>query len=213
MNEPNLEYPQDYDIKLTVYHTEPLAQQRHRSCIMQRRNTGRMAEDEKWFRLKDLFIHNYDPSATDKRDFLRMVAASAPRPPVTGPLRVDVFLFWPYRKGDYRTGKYARQLKPGVSPWKDTGKDRDNCDKLVLDALTGTFWINDSQVADGRIVKRYTEGKSRTEIYITELQRKEQNHGKEKSLFEEDHDNGKGEPAHGSESERQDIVHGDESIW
>ena len=78
-----------------------------------------------WYRLKDIWISMYDPSKNDKRDFLRMVAAGAPRPPLLGPLRVDVYLFWAFRKGDYRTGKYAGQLKPGVSQWKDTGKDQE----------------------------------------------------------------------------------------
>ena len=116
--------PTDYDYKLTVL-GEPGAQQRHRSVKMPRRNTGKRALGEMWYRLKDIWISMYDPSKNDKRDFLRMVAAGAPRPPLLGPLRVDVYLFWAFRKGDYRTGKYAGQLKPGVSQWKDTGKDQE----------------------------------------------------------------------------------------
>ena len=195
-----IEYPTDYDYKIIVPH-EPFAQERHRATMIPRSSAGvnikdvlarlvtELCEglpdnvatallrklkvprwyDDKYYRKQDLWLSMYDPSAKNKKDWLLMV----PRPKrmLTGPLCVDVFLFWPYRKSDCRTGKYAGQLKPGVSPWKDTGKDRDNCDKFVLDSLTGLYWANDSQVADGRIVKRYTTEKPRTEIYITQLER------------------------------------------
>lgn len=67
--------------------------------------------------------------------------------PLEGPLRVDVLFVFPRKKFPKRMGT-ARM-------WKSSKPDRDNCDKAVLDALTGTAWVDDAQVCDGRIGKCY----------------------------------------------------------
>ena len=144
-----------WDIELTVL-GEPNAQKRHRG--VSRGRDGKPLP----------FVRSYDPSKATKRDLKRLVQAEAPDKPFLGPLRVDVYFYFAYRKGDYRTGRNAGVLKETAPIWKDTGKDRDNCDKLILDALTGIFWLNDSQVCDGRIKKLYSE-RPRTEIYIKRL--------------------------------------------
>lgn len=144
-----------WDVKLIIL-GEPMAQKRHKTV-----SRGRGGHPLP-------FVKSYDPSKGDKRDLKRLVQAEAPEKPFLGPLRVDVYFYFSYRKGDYGTGRNAGVLKPTAPIWKDTGKDRDNCDKLILDALTGIFWINDSQVCDGRIKKMYSE-KPRTEIYIKRL--------------------------------------------
>jgi Holliday junction resolvase RusA-like endonuclease len=147
----------EYDYKLTVL-GEPLAQKRHRHAS--RGRDGRPLP----------FVKTYDPSAKDKRDLRRLVQAEAPDKPLLGPLRVDVFLFWPHLQSHYGTGRNAGKLKASAPQWKATKPDRDNADKIILDALQGVFWINDSQICDGRIVKRFAE-KPRTEIYITQLEK------------------------------------------
>ena len=114
------------------------------------------------------FIRNYDPSAGDKQTLHQIVQQHAPPKPLLGPLRVDLFLYFGYRKQDYGSGRNAGILKPNAPQWKDTGKDRDNCDKLILDALTGVFFVNDSQVCAGEIIKKYAE-RPRTEIGIRKL--------------------------------------------
>lgn len=146
---------EEWDITLTIL-GPPLAQKRHRSVSRDR--SGKPLP----------FTRTYDPSAVNKRDLKRLVQAEAPEKPFLGPLRVDTYFHFAYRKGDYHTGAKAGILKASAPIWKDTGKDRDNCDKLILDALTGIFWVNDSQVCDGRIKKMYSE-KPRTEIFIKRL--------------------------------------------
>jgi Holliday junction resolvase RusA-like endonuclease len=146
---------EQWDVELTVL-GEPNAQKRHRS--VSRGRGGRPLP----------FTRTYDPSKSNKGDLKRLVQAEAPEMPFIGPLRVDVYFYFAYRKGDYGTGRNAGVLKSSAPKWKDTGKDRDNCDKLILDALTGIFWLNDSQICDGRIKKLYSE-KPRTEIYIKRL--------------------------------------------
>ena len=80
--------------------------------------------------------------------------------------------YMPRPKSHYRTGKHTGELKLSA-PTFHTGKPhRDNLDKAVLDALTTLrFWIDDSQVCSGRIVKPYESGQGPgCQIQITQLE-------------------------------------------
>jgi len=155
--------PDSYDYKLMIL-GEPQAQKRHR-------HTGK---DRNGKPLK--FVRTYDPSAIGKQNLQELVQTSAPDKPLAGPLRIDCYFFYGHLKSHYGTGRNVEKLKDSAPVWKSTKPDRDNCDKFVLDALDGVFFLNDSQVCDGRITKRYSES-PRTEIYITQL-RKECSNGK-----------------------------------
>lgn len=49
-----------------------------------------------------------------------------------------------------------------------TGKpDKDNIEKLVMDALSGVAWVDDAQVDKGPVIKRYGEPE-RTEVIVEE---------------------------------------------
>lgn len=51
-----------------------------------------------------------------------------------------------------------------------TGKpDRDNIEKLVMDALNGVAWIDDAQVNRGPVVRRYGDPE-RTDVTVEELE-------------------------------------------
>ena len=151
---------------------EPKAQQRHRSAIRQRKGkTGIKVRLEggkivTLFEKSDFFIHNYDLSSQDKADFARMVVP--PDRPLLGPLRVDLFLFYGYLKGHYRTGRYSDLLKDSAPLWKETRPDKDNAEKFVFDALNGFLWHDDSQICAGGTIQQYSSD-PRTEIYITPL--------------------------------------------
>jgi len=147
----------NYDYKLVVL-GEPKAQKRHRHT----------ARDRNGKPMK--FVRTYDPSAAGKQSLRELVQSQAPDKPLTGPLRVDCFFFYGHLKGHYGTGRNAGKIKDSAPTWKSTKPDRDNSDKFVLDSLDGVFFLNDSQVCDGRIMKRYDE-KPRTEIYITRLRK------------------------------------------
>ena len=150
-------------IKLVIL-GEPLAQKRHKHTS--RDQSGKPLP----------FTRTYDPSKKDKYNIRQIAQLKAPPRLLMGPIRVDCYFYFGYLKGHYGTGKNIGRLKDSAPYWKDTGKDRDNCDKLILDALTGVFFPNDSQVCAGEIKKKYSE-KPRTEIYITPL-------NKQKELFE-----------------------------
>lgn len=44
--------------------------------------------------------------------------------------------------------------------------DRDNCDKSVMDALTGLLWVDDAQVCDGRLTKWIAAGDEQPHVMI-----------------------------------------------
>ena len=83
---------------------------------------------------------------------LRLAAKTAMkgRPPFDGPIELLVMarfrmpIRWPKWK---RTWSTAHCSKPD---WDNVGK--------ITDALSGIVWQDDSQVIDGRVVKRYDDG-------------------------------------------------------
>lgn len=99
---------------------------------------------------------HYTPKRTELGEAaVRLFAKRhAPPAPHAGPVVVDLeFVLpvpasWPRAK---REAALAGLLRPTCKP------DRDNLEKLTLDALTrsGRFWRDDAQVVDGRSSKVY----------------------------------------------------------
>lgn len=76
--------------------------------------------------------------------------------PWTGPLCVNETFYFPRPKAHYRSNGELRDTAPR---WHTTKPDRDNLDKAVCDALTNLgIWLDDKQVCDGRVQKRYADG-------------------------------------------------------
>ncbi len=164
--------PATYDIKLIIP-GEPRYEIRHGQQLRPRKDVGvqvKMEDGETvtLYRLKDLYIHNYDPNTAAKKDIRRLSACMAPRPLLDGPLRVDTVFYYEHLKGHYGTGRNEGKLKASAPTYKSTKPDRDNADKIYLDALEGMFWVNDSRICAGEILKLYAKV-PRTEIYITKL--------------------------------------------
>ena len=161
------------DIKLVIP-GEPKHQQRHRSVMRLRKGCRgvevklQSGEKVKLYRKKDFFIQMYDPSVQDKMDIRRMLQHLAPDVPLDEPLEVIIFAYYSRTKIHYGTGRNAHKLKDSAPYWKFTAPDRDNCDKIILDALNGIFWKDDSRVCAGQVIKQYSET-PRTEIYINKL--------------------------------------------
>lgn len=119
-----------------VVHGRPLPLQRHR-CV---KSTNRM----------------YDPSAAAKRDFLRLCIAK--RPPcgaLAGPLAVHLKFRMPRPKSHFRTGKFNHVLRADAPTLHTKTPDVDNLAKFVLDALNGTFYVDDAQIVRLSAVKDY----------------------------------------------------------
>ena len=98
------------------------------------------------------FVRVYTPATADnwKRNIEIYSKPFQPDSPYDCPLRVDVIYF--FSRPEYLLRPDSPR-DPIPHPQKP---DRDNCDKALLDTLTGLkFWKDDKQVFDGRIRKYY----------------------------------------------------------
>lgn len=90
----------------------------------------------------------------------------------TGPVEVDVLLFFPRPKSHYGTGKNADLLKDSAPLWHTTKPDGDKLARALGDAMTGIVFRDDSQVAKWTIRKWYGEP-ARAEIVVRALATRE----------------------------------------
>jgi crossover junction endodeoxyribonuclease RusA len=106
--------------------------------------------------------HHYTPSATlEAQRRIRQVWLESGFGLISGAVSVDITAALPRPKHHYGAGRNAGSVRPSA-PRYPTGKpDRDNLDKLVLDALTGAAFADDAAVVDGRIAKRYARSGDR----------------------------------------------------
>jgi Holliday junction resolvase RusA-like endonuclease len=120
-----------------------------------------------------------DPKSKKDKDAISMILRrQAPPVLLDCPLRVDLVFNMPRPQAHYGTGKNSLILK-SWAPKRHTKKpDIDNLRKLVMDALTGVIWRDDSIVCEGTTTKQYGDVPG-TEIYIKVLKEPEP----EKELF------------------------------
>lgn len=140
-------------ITFTVY-GEPMAQKRPRA-----REMGK-------------FIQVYDdPKSAKAKDTLAVIIQQqAPPRLLEGPLRVNIDFYFSRPKSHFGTGRNAGVLKPTADEYRWQKPDRDNLDKLVLDAMSGIIFHDDAQACTGTINKYYTNNsKPRIEIEIEEI--------------------------------------------
>lgn len=124
--------------EIRVY-DQPRGQQRHR--------TGKGRE--------------YTPTATlQARHWIAEAWREAGHGMIRGAVRVDVTAIFARPRAHYGTGRNADKLKPSAPRWPTTRSsyDRDNLDKLVLDALSKLAFEDDSFVVDGKVCKVYARG-------------------------------------------------------
>lgn len=100
-------------------------------------------------------VRTYNPTDGPAATWLDVVLWSvrANRPaccPLDGPVRVDLDIHLP------RPKRLMRKADPDGPLYATCKPDRDNADKLILDAMTSAgWWLDDGQVVDGRIRKFY----------------------------------------------------------
>jgi len=136
-------------IKLSIL-GEPKAQKRHRHVRMGN------------------FVRQYDPSASDKGDFLSIVQYNAPKEPFAVPLAVAIRFYFTRPKSHFKTGKNSHVMKDTAPLWHTSKPDVDNMAKFLMDSLNKIYWKDDSYIADCWITKQYDD-KPRTEIEISLL--------------------------------------------
>jgi len=150
----------DYDYKLVVL-GGPKSQGRHRTYT----------KDKNGKPLK--YPLQVDPSKYDKRSLRIVVQDKAPEKPLDCPLELKLVFCFPYRKGDYGTGRNAGILKSSAPKYHTVKPDVDNLIKLIFDALNGIFWRDDTIICKLESEKRY-DLRPRTEIYIKEVKEQKQ---------------------------------------
>lgn len=109
--------------------------------------------------------HAYTPERTvsfEGRLAYAAQIAMAGRPPLDGPLILDVTMYMavPASKNKkFRDAALRGEIRPTVKP------DWDNGGKLT-DALNLIVWIDDKQIVDGRVRKFYSD-RPRTEVRVS----------------------------------------------
>ena len=100
----------------------------------------------------------YTPGKTVQYESLvAMCAGQAMRasPPMVGPVAIEIEAVHGIPASWSKKRKAAALA--GLERPFTSRKDWDNIGKIVCDAINGVVWIDDRQVCDGRVIKRYGE--------------------------------------------------------
>lgn len=103
------------------------------------------------------FARKYMPRKT--RDYEALCAKEAAqsygdREPMTGPVELKLQIFLPIPKSWTKAKKEAARLGQ-IAPTKKP--DSSNVQKAVEDGFTGVIWVDDCQVVDHHVTKRFSD--------------------------------------------------------
>lgn len=88
----------------------------------------------------------------DKNYLLAMLMPYQPKKPMEGALKLEIDLFYSWRKSEPKKNRAKGQMPITTRP------DVDNLVKQILDCFTRlAFWVDDAQVFDLHITKFYTD--------------------------------------------------------
>ena len=99
-------------------------------------------------RRRPVRIHNPQKSIDEQKRARDLVEGMWTGEPLGGPLRVDVLAY--FAMPPSWSGAKKRRMS---GEWHTSKPDRDNIEKLYLDALNGLVWKDDALIADGRCAK------------------------------------------------------------
>ena len=88
----------------------------------------------------------YDPSAVDKKEYIKQLQFLKPDKPHNSPISLKVVFVMPYPKKYYRSGKYSHILKHNAPKLHAVKPDIDNLIKFLLDVLQDAEWIKDDSI-------------------------------------------------------------------
>jgi len=134
---------------------KPQEQKRHRHRVIQSKG-------------KKPFASTYDPCAKEKKSFSTLAAQFAPAAPIQGPVGLLLYCYMPYANTHMGTGRNAKKPKPSAPEYHTKTPDVDNLAKFVMDALTGLFWKDDSQIISLTVVKTYSTDPKTVVIVMAE---------------------------------------------
>ncbi len=94
-------------------------------------------------------------------------ASGIPNPLLSGPLFVEIVFVFCRPKSHHGTGRNAEVLKPSAPRWHTNQPDSDKLVRSTWDALTKVLWVDDSQVCDHRIIKKWARRDAPSGALIT----------------------------------------------
>jgi Holliday junction resolvase RusA-like endonuclease len=100
----------------------------------------------------------YNPHNADewKARVMLIARPAAPKPPMLGPIEIQMVFLVPRPGTHYFDPKHRLRLRPDAPSWHFIKPDSDNFAKAVLDALTQVrMWADDSQVCNQQVLKIY----------------------------------------------------------
>lgn len=93
-------------------------------------------------------------------------AAEVCKAPVSGPVAVGLTFMLPRPQSHYG----AKGLKPTAPRYCAKKPDGDKLARCCLDALTGIVYVDDAQIVELAVVKRYADGATGVAITIGEVE-------------------------------------------
>lgn len=129
---------------------EPVPLERHRSRIVTTRDRKQYIQhyETEWMQSMKLYL---------QRHAIRVLRGLDSMQPLSGPLHLTLYF-----------GMTKPKSRDRARPLPDSKPDLDNLTKLVCDALNGIVWMDDAQVTDCIVKKRY-DVTPRTEIVVRPL--------------------------------------------
>lgn len=109
--------------------------------------------------------HTYDPSKKEKELVRWQIMPYAPKQPFEGAVEVDITFFMPIPKGT--SCVLMKQMINNVM-YHVKRPDIDNLSYLVVNAMKGLIYDDDSQIVDLHLHKRFSET-PKTVVKIMEL--------------------------------------------
>lgn len=112
----------------------------------------------------------YDPGTAEGWKSLIAIAAKdhIPLQPITTPIKLRIDFFFQRPKSHFGSRKGEPYLKDFAPMWHTKKPDVDNLAKAVMDALTQLqVWVDDQQVCQTEIIKRYATGPEKAGAFIT----------------------------------------------
>lgn len=115
------------------------------------------------------FVSTYDPSANEKKKFLKAIEGLVPKEPWDCPIKMVVKVYCSRPKYHYGTGRNEGKLKDNAPLWKTTKPDSDNHQKFFKDSMNKVFFTDDSNVCHSEIYKFYSIGVPYTHIELSKI--------------------------------------------
>lgn len=136
-------------------HGHPETAGSKRAFVPTDKKTGQPYRDKGGRIIVNVVDDNPESKAWKARVALNARQVWGARPLLTAPLYVEFVFFRESPASRYGTGKNAQSLKRSAAAFPGTRPDVLKLARAVEDALTGVVWVDDSQIVDERLSKRY----------------------------------------------------------